>query len=205
MSKTIGACQTCGKKISFYPCQKRKFCSQACAKKSLVGKPTPWLSDWRKSVRPKEVGEKISASLKGKKKTRSHMRNLRESIRLGFKKGSRKIWNKGKPNPDMQGKKHRWWKGGRFKTAAGYVMIHSPGHPYARKKGTRTIGSAGYVFEHRLVMEKFLGRLLLPGEKVHHRNGIKDDNRLKNLQLIANKPHYGEVDCPACHYKFLIH
>lgn len=44
-------------------------------------------------------------------------------------------------------------------------------------------GSNGYVFEHVLVMEELLGRNLVPGETVHHRNGLRDDNRPQNLEL----------------------
>ena len=60
----------------------------------------------------------------------------------------------------------------------GYILIYKPEHPFAKK--------SGYIFEHRLVMEKFLGRYLLPEERVHHDNDVKDDNRIENLSLFLN-------------------
>lgn len=72
------------------------------------------------------------------------------------------------------------WKGGRTRHKAGYVMVRMPDHPRA--------GRSPYVFEHILVVEGVLGRYLGPDETVHHRNGIRDDNRPENLELWT-KPH----------------
>jgi late competence protein required for DNA uptake (superfamily II DNA/RNA helicase) len=73
------------------------------------------------------------------------------------------------------------WKGGRYKKG-GYIVVRCEGHPRAEKRGH-------YVKEHILVMEKHLGRYLKENEIVHHKNGIKDDNRLENLELMTKTKH----------------
>lgn len=72
------------------------------------------------------------------------------------------------------------WRGGRYTKPDGYVMVSVLDHPYAQKHH-------GYVPEHRLVMEKRLGRFLEPHETVHHVNGVRDDNRDENLQLRSGR------------------
>lgn len=58
----------------------------------------------------------------------------------------------------------------------GYILTRKKEHPHSQK-GT------GYIFEHIIVMEKKLGRFLMSNENVHHKNGVKDDNRIENLEL----------------------
>lgn len=73
------------------------------------------------------------------------------------------------------------WKGGRRGGGSRreYIIIYSPEHPNATQEG--------YVMEHRLVMEKHIGRYLTLREQVHHKNGNKKDNRIENLELMESR------------------
>lgn len=77
-----------------------------------------------------------------------------------------------------KGPNHPGWKGGMYVTHGAYVMIRRSEHHRASK--------SGYVRQHILVMEEMLGRPLRGGETVHHKNGIKSDNRKCNLELFSS-------------------
>src|ERR1700757_3616663 len=94
-------------------------------------------------------------------------------------KGVMKAWNKGVPNPNFRGPNNPNWSGGEYINDQGYRYILSPDHPY---KGIR-----GYVREHRLVMEKYLGRYLDPQEDVHHIDHNKLNNDINNLELFPTR------------------
>ena len=95
------------------------------------------------------------------------------------------------------GEKNSNWKGGKIKRPPwGYIYIRDFRHPNRSKDN--------YVAEHRLVMEQFLGRYLTLEEQVHHKNKVKDDNRIENLELVIKTNHYGELQCPHCNKTFKI-
>lgn len=70
---------------------------------------------------------------------------------------------------------------GFIETYNGYILVKAPDHPGADCKG--------YVREHRLVMEKYLGRYLEDGEIAHHVDGNKKNNAIDNLELMLLSEH----------------
>ena len=86
-----------------------------------------------------------------------------------------------------KGKTHWNWKGGKIKDRrTGYIAIRlSTDDPYY----SMAKNSWDYVPEHRLVMARYLGRCLTEDEIVHHLNGVKDDNRIKNLGIVTRHNH----------------
>jgi hypothetical protein len=76
----------------------------------------------------------------------------------------------------MRGQNHPQWKGGRWATEDGYVVLSAQhDHPNANKRGM--------LLEHIKVMSDVLGRPLYEGETVHHKNGVRSDNHPDNLEL----------------------
>ena len=92
---------------------------------------------------------------------------------------SAKTQFKAGPRPETKGKGNSHWKGGKI-IHQGYVYIRAQDHPYAKN---------GYMQEHRLVMEKKLGRFLKPQEIVHHMTHDTMDNRIENLMLLNQSKH----------------
>lgn len=94
------------------------------------------------------------------------------------------------------------WRGGRLLSASGYVLVYAPDHPHQCK---------GYVQEHRLVMESYIGRILDPSECVHHINHDRLDNRLENLELMKSwadhrrrHGYYEPRDCANCGKQIMV-
>ncbi len=100
-------------------------------------------------------------------------------------------WNKGKkfPNPwldkykykkgNVSGRRGNNWRGGRRINKDGYVSIWNPKHPNSTKQGR--------ILEHRLVIEKHIGRMLDSDEVVHHVDFDKTNNSINNLYLTTRK------------------
>lgn len=90
------------------------------------------------------------------------------------------------------GERSHFWKGGRFKHPNGYIQIRlTPDHKFYGMADIHHL-----VPEHRLIMAEHIGRALRDNEIVHHKNGIKDDNIIENLELLDWRLHHKGYHAP---------
>lgn len=83
----------------------------------------------------------------------------------------------------------------------GYMVVKVPrGTPGTITYGGGTLNR--WIFEHRYVMQQYIGRPLMRHETVHHKNGDKIDNRIENLELWKGRHGKGvrvsDYHCPGC-------
>jgi len=103
-------------------------------------------------------------------------RTKSQAIKLAFETGRKNHWAENHPR----------WKGGQRKPRNGYIFTYIPGHP-------RTTSTNPYVQEHILVWEKANNKALPEGWVIHHLNGVKGDNRLKNLLALPRRKHHSKM------------
>lgn len=151
---------------------KRKTMKQVASDNGYsVGTIYNFIKKYGISSRPamtEETRKKISVANKGHKYSLG--RKVSEETKIKISKA-----NKGRVyKPTKYG-------GHAKKRTDGYIYVYKPNHPHSSQEG--------YVMEHVLVMEKTIGRYLNKGEVVHHKNHVRDDNRIENLQLMTFKEH----------------
>lgn len=104
----------------------------------------------------------------------------------------------------------RFEKTGDPGPAARMIPRKNEGDWYASTQGYRVRKRDGHLqLEHRVVMEEHLGRFLWPFENVHHKNGLRADNRIENLELWTKPQTPGQrpedlVDWVVTYYRDLV-
>lgn len=187
-------CKNCF--VKFLTTRKQKiYCSKECHKEynKIIS-----LENYHKNKKPKEkqysrackfcktkfethnkrhvfCSKKCSSSYNDKIKTQEDP-VFKEKRRMQMRNSYRR--RKGLPLIEGKYTSHEGNQKGEGKgyiNTSGYRILHRPNHPNS--------GKCGNICEHVYVMSNYLNRPLKKGENVHHINGIKDDNRIENLEL----------------------
>lgn len=164
-------CLVCGESFEVLQCEIKKgsgkYCSRKCYAHSLKG-----------FIHPNFKGRRYT-SLKSIKVERKCLicGEVFKVFKSKVKAGGGKYCSRKCFSNSCIGIGHPNWKGGRT-IKEGYVFIYNPNHPYCNQRG--------YVREHRLVMEKRVGRYLETVEIVHHIDENPQNNLPENLELFEN-------------------
>jgi uncharacterized protein (DUF1330 family) len=98
---------------------------------------------------------------------------------------------------DHGGRKN--FRGGEYVDRHGYVWVRITEVP---EEHLHVMAHNGYIAKHRLMMARYLGRALVKGEQVHHKDGKKRNNLIGNLQLRFKAHGSGAafrcIDCGSC-------
>ena len=149
-----------------------------------------WLRKQVENKPLRQIAEEIGCSYGGVSyATRKFKINVpqrsKQRVSLTRSRSCKQAYKRNNPNGRF-GKLASNWKGGRRLAGTGgrYIHIYKPEHSKS--------DSNGYVMEHRLIMEKKIGRYLTSEEIVHHKDGDGHNNKIYNLELTNKKKHYKE-------------
>lgn len=202
MPKVKSSCDECQHEIEFWPSQARRFCSQSCR--------SAWFARTRMPTKPRRgVTLPCEACGKGVYRSEGEVTKRFCSVRCKNEHMARNqivstcqvCGSEFRRSPSVANYTKLLYCSkpcegrGRMRRALdrehngrpalldikGYVRIFEPDHPNAM--------NGGWMFEHRWVMEQQLGRHLTQSEHVHHVNGVKDDNRPENLEVLGHAEH----------------
>ncbi len=172
-------CLNCNNGFKVYPYREKiaNFCCVSCGAKFR------WKLHRKKyGVSEDEIVRLYVEENLSLKKVSKKMRTSPIGILEILRKNRVKMKPKGAP----RGEKHYKFKGGTH-IKSGYRWILQNNHPYSNCKN--------YVLEHRLVMEKHLGRYLKSNEVMHHLDGNKLNNHIDNLYLFPDRGKHRTYHC----------
>ena len=182
------------------------YCSKPCQSKGVLIKYKEYLNDPNRYVKPKRkekiikkcddcgdehtrlksfLCKKCHAKIKDKKRYEERKKDPKlyefylSENRLKNQRELRKNRGLSLEYPPLRKK-----DGEGSLNSEGYRIISRKNHPNSLKNGT--------ILEHKFIMSEHLGRPLSFGENVHHKNGIRHDNRIENLELWSVRQPIGQ-------------